>query len=169
MEKRLKTSQAIGFLIENQKFHYTCSVNRVSRTRGSSFSKFFWGKNYLRRKIHLLGFYIKMEKRLKTSQETGFLIENQKSHYTCSVNRVSRTCGSTFSRFFWDKKYQREQAQLFQNYIKNEKPLKTSSNIGFFTETWKIHVFFHCCPDRQSKNSTKKNFFWAFWVGNSQP
>ena len=107
------------------------SVNGLSRTYGSTFSRFFWGKNYLRRKLHLLDFYIKMEKRLKTSQATCFLIENQKFHYTCSVNRVSRTCGSSFLKFFWGKNYLRRKIQLLGFYIKIEKRLKTARKTGF--------------------------------------
>ena len=109
----------------------SCSVNRLSRTRGSTFLRFFLSKNYLRKKIQLLGFYIKIEKRLKTSQATCFLIKNQKFHYTCSVNRVSRTCGSTFLKFFWSKNYLRKKIQLLGFYIKIEKQLKTSRKTGF--------------------------------------
>ena len=38
--------------------------------------------------VQLFCFDIKMEKRLKTSKATSFLIENQKFHYTCSVNQA---------------------------------------------------------------------------------
>ena len=167
IKKRLKTSQATGFLIENQNFHYTCSVNWLSRTCGSTFSRFFWGKKYQRRKIQLFCFYIKMKKRLKTSQVTGFLIENQNFHYTCSVNGPSRTCGSTFSRFFWGKKYQREKIQLFCFYIKMEKRLKTSQAVRFRFETrnsvinarYSFFVF-----TSKWKNALKPLRHWVFWL-----
>ena len=102
------------------------------------FLRFFWRQKYQREKIQLFCFYIKMEKRLKTSPRISFLIENQKFHYRCSLNWLSRTCGSTFLRFFWGKKYQRRKIHLFGKIIKMKKPVITLRKIDFSKKN-----FFH--------------------------
>ena len=94
---------------------------------------------YQREKIQPFCFYIKMKKRLKTSQAISFLIENQKFHYPCSVNWLSRTCRSTFLRFFEARSISEEKYSFFVFTTKWKNPSKPSKKSHFWK--YKKNIF----------------------------
>ena len=121
------------------------------------FFEIFWGKKYQRRNIQLFSFYIKMEKRLKTSQAVHFLIENQKLPLSMLSKSALTDVWIHFFEIFWSKKYQRRKIHLSGKIIKIEKPVKNLRKVNF---SKKKILFWFFRNRKQGRKSLSLRLFW---------